>query len=124
MVQPFIEAVASDGEWSLLYYGGKFSHAVLKRANPGDFRVQPRHGGTVIVQPLHEDLERQADAVLRAALADPAEALYARVDGCVANGGFLLMELELLEPSLFMGLQPGAPQRVAAALIEAVRGHP
>ena len=116
MVQPFIEAVAADGEWSLLYLGGTFSHAVLKQANPGDFRVQPRHGGSARVHVPVEPIRRQADAVLQAALTDPREALYARVDGCVVDGGFLLMELELLEPSLFLGLQPGAAEQVAAAL--------
>ena len=116
MVQPFIAEVARDGEWSLLYLGGEFSHAVVKRAGAGDFRVQPRLGGTVEVRQPAADIRRQAAAVLESALADPALALYARVDGCVSGGRFLLMELELLEPSLFLGLQPGAPQRFAEAL--------
>lgn len=47
MVQPLIPEVSRDGEWSLLYLGGEFSHALVKRARDGDFGVQPRHGGTV-----------------------------------------------------------------------------
>ncbi|MGH7498750.1 MAG: ATP-grasp domain-containing protein [Gemmatimonadales bacterium] len=116
MVQPFIAEVARDGEWSLLYLGGEFSHAVVKRARSGDFRVQPRHGGSVSLEQPSREIQSQAESVLRAALTDPARSLYARVDGCVAHGRFLLMELELLEPSLFLHLAPGAPERLARAL--------
>lgn len=123
MVQPFIESVASVGEWSLLYFGGEFSHAVLKRARPGDFRVQPRHGGSIEVRPPDTAIRDQAHAILEAALDDPAEALYARVDGCVVDGAFVLMELELLEPSLFLGLEPGAPERLAAVLAARLGGN-
>lgn len=118
MVQPFVAEVARDGEWSLLYLGGEFSHAVVKRARSGDFRVQPRHGGSVTLEQPAGEIQSQAETVLRAALTDPARSLYARVDGCVSNGRFLLMELELLEPSLFLGLAPGAPERLARALAE------
>jgi glutathione synthase/RimK-type ligase-like ATP-grasp enzyme len=116
MVQPYIDQVAREGEWSLLYIGGEFSHALVKRARPGEFRVQDRHGGTAHAKTPSAALLSQAGAVLRAALPDPSIALYARVDGCVVDGRFLLMEIELLEPTLFFRLQPGAPERMAAAL--------
>ena len=116
MVQPFIDAVARDGEWSLLYIGGEFSHSVVKRARAGEFRVQDRHGGTAHAARPSAVVLSQAEAVLRAALPDPSVALYARVDGCVSDGRFLLMEIELLEPTLFFRLQPGAAARMAAVL--------
>lgn len=63
----------------------------------------------------------QADSVMRAALTDPGRSLYARVDGTVSDGRFLLMELELLEPSLFLGLAPGASDRLARTLAARLR---
>ncbi|HYG63391.1 MAG TPA: hypothetical protein VEL74_12475, partial [Thermoanaerobaculia bacterium] len=91
------------------------SHAVIKRPKSGDFRVQIDHGGSAApADPPAAVLER-AERIL-AAVAGPW--LYARVDGCVLSGrrGFHLMELEMLEPSLFFAQDPLAPGRFAAAL--------
>lgn len=117
MVQRFAGEVQSAGEWSLLFFGGSLSHAVLKRPRPGDFRVQYDHGGTAEAAQPPSDVRRRAEEVL-----DRVEGpwLYARVDGCVIGGDdggdFHLMELEMFEPSLFFALDPGAPGRFAAAL--------
>jgi glutathione synthase/RimK-type ligase-like ATP-grasp enzyme len=114
MVQPFIPQIAQNGEWSLLFFGGVFSHAVLKRAAPGDFRVQREFGGThELVTPTPRVLGQAEDA-LRAA---PGESVYARVDGYLLDEDFILTELELLEPSLFLEVHPEAPARFAAALM-------
>jgi glutathione synthase/RimK-type ligase-like ATP-grasp enzyme len=113
LVQPFLPDVERDGEWSLVFFGGEFSHAVVKRPRPGDFRVQPEFGGTVTPVAAPASLVGEAAAMLRHA---PGPLLYARVDGCVVGGALVLMELELLEPTLFFGADPRAPRRFAAAL--------
>lgn len=112
LVQPFIEEVIREGEWSLLFFGGEYSHAVLKRAKPGDFRVQNDFGGT------SEVLDPGADVIAQASrmLANVPSTLYARVDGVVIDGVFTLMELELIEPGLYLGMHAEAPERLARAV--------
>jgi len=113
MVQPFVQEVESDGEWSLQIFGGVFSHAVRKYAAQGDFRVTREWGG------WHEGLTpapnviRQAERALRVA---PGESVYARVDGVVVGDDLVVTELELLEPSLFLDADPAAPMRFAQAI--------
>ncbi len=121
LVQPFISTIATDGEWSLLFYDGSYSHAVLKRPATGDFRVQKEHGGSSepVVPPGH--VIDAARRVVHEASKKRPDSLYARVDGCVIDGHFALMELELIEPDLFMRSQPGAPERMASALLAALR---
>lgn len=121
MAQPFLPEIVEQGEVSLLFFGGAFSHAALKRAKPGDYRVQWTHGGTHVPQAAAPDLVAQARRVLDAA---PAPGLYARVDGVLRDGRLLLMELEQIEPFLFLGLDAGAGARLAAALLAALRGKP
>lgn len=117
MVQPFLREIAEEGEWSLVYFGGRFSHAVVKRPKPGDFRVQEEHGGHAVAAVPGSLLVAAAEGVHRNV---PEPCLYARVDGCVVDGRFLLMELEVLEPALFLAAAPGAAERFAAALAEAM----
>ncbi|MEJ5994259.1 hypothetical protein WG904_07490 [Pedobacter sp. Du54] len=99
IVQPFLKEIEEDGEWSLIFFGGKFSHALMKKAKPGDFRVQNVFGGTIHPQvpPIHliEKAQEYVDQFAK-------ECLYARVDGVIVNEQFLLMELELIEPFLFL----------------------
>jgi hypothetical protein len=119
MVQPVVNEIVADGEWSLLFLGGAFSHAVIKHVAPGEFRVQREFGGTFqCVRPTTAML-RQAERAIRVA---PGEVLYARVDGVMVDGDLVVTELELLEPSLFLDADPGAPGRLAAA-IEVALGH-
>jgi len=113
LVQPFVPAIATHGEWSVMFFGDEYSHAVVKRPAPGDFRVQEVHGGS------HEPCDAPAvvrDAARRVLDHAPGPRLYARVDGCVVNGGFRLMELELIEPQLFFGSDADAPGHFAAAV--------
>ena len=113
LLQPLIPEVASEGEWSLIFFRGAFSHAVLKRPAPGDFRSQMDHGGRVERrQPPAQVLAAAAHALRTAG----QECLYARVDGVVASGAFLLMELELIEPGLFFLGDTAAADRFAAAI--------
>lgn len=117
LVQPLIREVAEQGEWSLVFFGDEFSHAVLKHPAAGDFRVQTEHGGTFDRCDAPETLVASAAAALRAA---PAETtLYARVDGYAGPAGELvLMELELIEPLLFLANEPDAPARFARRIAE------
>jgi glutathione synthase/RimK-type ligase-like ATP-grasp enzyme len=114
MVQPLIESLMQEGEWSFMFLGGEFSHAVLKRPASGDFRVQSNFGGSVARVEAPDEWVSQARAVL-----DPVTEpwLYARVDGCIVDGRFMLVELEMLEPDLFFNLAPQAATRFAAALL-------
>ncbi|HUF26632.1 MAG TPA: hypothetical protein VMM18_06595 [Gemmatimonadaceae bacterium] len=120
LLQPFLPEIETEGEWSLVFFAGAFSHAALKRPAPGDFRVQTEFGGDAIPAEPPAGVMAAAER----ALADVATPwLYARVDGVrVADGRFLLMELELLEPSLFLGLHDQAPARFAAAIRRLLAG--
>jgi glutathione synthase/RimK-type ligase-like ATP-grasp enzyme len=116
LVQRFVGAVRAHGEWSLQFFAARYSHAVRKRPGPGDYRTQGEHGGHWAPEPAPRDVLGAATAVL-AALPFPAEdCLYARVDGVEEDGAFLLMEVELVEPSLFLAREPGAAERFAAAI--------
>jgi glutathione synthase/RimK-type ligase-like ATP-grasp enzyme len=100
MIQPFMPAIATEGEYSLFYFDGEYSHAILKRPAAGDFRVQDYLGGTEAAAIPPDDAVTLAEAALNAA---PAKCLYARVDMLRdENGVMRLMELELIEPSLFL----------------------
>jgi len=124
MVQTFQPTITA-GEWSIILFGGKFSHAVIKTPAAGEFRVQPHLGGTdqYAVPP------RGAVALAQAALAAaPAPALYARVDMiATATGALNVMELELIEPALFLhhapdkGVAFASAVRTAAAAAAAAR---
>jgi glutathione synthase/RimK-type ligase-like ATP-grasp enzyme len=110
MVQPLVTEIATAGEWSLVFFAGRFSHSVRKRPVAGDFRVQTEFGGSAILEPAPSRVVAAAEAVL-AAVTEPW--LYARVDGVETRDGFLLMELEMLEPLLFFELDPAAAGRFA-----------
>ena len=119
LVQPLVDVIPDEGEWSIVFIDGAYSHAVLKRPRAGDFRVQEEHGGTVECIRPPEQVIAQARAALAAAQQPEGargEMLYARVDGCVVDGELLLMELELIEPVLFLGTSPDAAERMADVL--------
>lgn len=113
LVQPIIPEVSERGEWSLMYVDGAYSHAMLKRPRAGDFRVQAEHGGTAVRAAPADALRAEADRIVSLI---PGDWGYARVDGVVTDAGFLLMELECIEPALFLAEQPGAAERLAGAV--------
>jgi hypothetical protein len=113
MAQPFMPAIIAEGEFSLIYFNGQFSHAILKTPAGGDFRVQEEHGGLITAVTPEESLRT---AGRRAVDALPAAPLYARVDLVRGGEEFLIMELELIEPSLYLRMHPAAPDRFANAL--------
>ena len=120
MVQPVAPEIEADGEWSLMFFGGRYSHAVRKRAACGDFRVQGDFGGTARAETppgrLVADAERLMDWVHRRFTED-APLLYARVDGIERGGRLVLMELELIEPELFFRCDPAAAARCVESLL-------
>jgi glutathione synthase/RimK-type ligase-like ATP-grasp enzyme len=119
LVQPFVPEIVSDGEWSLLYFAGKFSHAVIKRPAGGDYRVQSEFGGSITsILPNPTTLAAAERALTAVAEIGHGDHAYARVDGVICAGQFLLMELELIEPFLYLGSQPAAAERLAALLAE------
>jgi glutathione synthase/RimK-type ligase-like ATP-grasp enzyme len=114
MIQPFVPAILSEGEYSFLFVDGVFSHALIKRPRAGDYRIQEAYGGVCKgVDPAPAD-RAAAEAVLDAAGKRP---LYARVDMVrAAGGGLMLMELEVIEPYLYPLQGPGIGPVLARAL--------
>jgi hypothetical protein len=114
MVQPFMSRVLDEGEFSLFYFNGAYSHAILKTPKPADFRVQEEHGGLIQSWTAGDGLLAAGSEVMSQT---PAGLLYARVDLVRDdNGGFRLMELELIEPALYLRTDAGAPERFARAI--------
>jgi hypothetical protein len=100
MIQPWLKRITDAGEYSLILFDGVLSHCVSKVPKPGDFRVQPEYGSTIVDCPAPDGAEAIARMALAAA---PAPATYARVDLVVGNDGNLqIIELELIEPALYL----------------------
>jgi hypothetical protein len=100
LIQPLMPMIASEGEFSLFYFAGQFSHAILKIPEAGDFRVQEQFGGREVTVEAPSAALALAEAAL---VVPPGPLTYARVDMVRGEGGgFYLMELELIEPSLFL----------------------
>jgi len=114
LVQPFVPEIVSAGEWSLLYFAGEFSHAVIKRPAAGDYRVQGEHGGSAETARPDDAILAAAERALAAVAAiGHGDHAYVRVDGVVSQGRFLIMELELIEPFLHLAAHPAAAERLA-----------
>jgi glutathione synthase/RimK-type ligase-like ATP-grasp enzyme len=118
LAQPFAPEFKREGEWSLVFFDNQFSHGVRRHPAGDDFRVQSRYGGW-----------SEADTPSAALIATAAEVLavvrgenaYARVDGVDRGGAFLLTELELAEPSLFLDCAAEAPARFADAIVRRLK---
>lgn len=106
MLQPFLSSIIEEGEYSLFYFNSQYSHAICKRPAKGDFRVQEEHGGQLnSIEPskaMFALAEQTIDAL-------PEEALYARVDIVSLNGGLMIIEVELIEPSLYFNMDAASP---------------
>jgi glutathione synthase/RimK-type ligase-like ATP-grasp enzyme len=114
MIQPFLRSVVEEGEYSLMFFEGRFSHAIVKRAKSGDYRVQPHLGGTE--QPC-DPPPGSLDVAAAALAAAPALPAYARVDLIRLDDGTLaVIELELIEPSLWLDHAPDGGAAFAAAV--------
>jgi len=114
LVQEFAPEILSDGEWSFVFCDGAFSHAVTKRPAAGDFRVQHEFGGALH---LAEATTAQIEQARRALRAAPQPCLYCRVDAIFRGGELLIMEIEAIDPQLYLRADDGtAARRFAAAL--------
>lgn len=123
MLQPFQQAILTEGEYSLFYLNGEYSHCVQKVPKPGDYRVQEEHGGDIRAVPGPDDELLGAGAAAMAAIGVPL--LYARADFVRCDDSvFRVMELELVEPALYLRMDPGAPTRFANAIVERLRARP
>ena len=114
LLQPFLTAILGEGEFSLFYFAGAFSHCILKTPAERDFRVQEEHGGRLRLVTSPEEALLAAGRGVLDALGEPL--LYARLDFVRDGEGFLLMEAELIEPSLYFNMDPASPERFAEAL--------
>lgn len=116
IVQRFAPEIVQPGEWSFVFLGERYSHAVLKRPAAGDFRVQHEFGGHLAKESPSSSALAQAQRV-----ADwiPRPWLYARIDAVEIAGTLHVMEVELIEPALFLDADPAAPRLFAEAVLRA-----
>jgi glutathione synthase/RimK-type ligase-like ATP-grasp enzyme len=98
LIQPFMPEIVESGEVSMIFIGGKYSHAILKMPTNGDFRVQSQFGGQYSNYEPNAAILETAQGII-SSLNMPL--LYGRVDGIIKEYQFLLMELELIEPDLY-----------------------
>lgn len=117
MAQPFMDSVVDEGEYSLFYFNGHFSHAILKTPKQQDFRVQEEHGGQLTAIKPEPALVQQANQCLEAIAKMHDMPLYARVDFVRHQNGFALMEAELIEPSLYFNMDQLSAKRFADAFV-------
>jgi len=113
MMQPFERGIVEEGEFSMVYLNGAYSHSILKTPKRGDFRVQEEHGSEIRLVTPDPVLLAAGDAAIAAV---GQKLLYARADLVRCDDTFRVMELELVEPSLYLRIDPGAPERFADAI--------
>ena len=114
LVQPYFETITQLGEASLMVFDGKFTHAILKKAQPGDFRVQDDFGGTV-----HNYIPTKAEINFAEKVFETCKTkpVYGRVDIVWDNDkNFYLSELEIIEPELWIRNYPKCAERIAEAV--------
>jgi len=99
LIQPFMKEITTHGEISLMYFNKQFSHAVVKNAKPGDFRIQKEFGGNVAFFKTTDEIISTADSIISHY---NAPLLYSRIDGIITKNGFKIMEVELIEPELYL----------------------
>ena len=114
LVQEFVPEVVGAGELSLVYIAGRFSHAMCKRAGPDDFRVQHQYGGSAELVTASAVARHGAEQALAVV---PGAWLYARVDGVERDGRLMVMELEVIEPELFLVWSGDAVRSFAEAIM-------
>lgn len=124
MIQPYMEGIATEGEYSLFYFGGQLSHSIIKRPAAGDFRVQDQFGGyeEAIEAPQAADTLAQSALAATARITATDTLAYARVDMLRdGEGQFRIMELELIEPSLFLRFAADGGAAFSEALLAGVK---
>jgi glutathione synthase/RimK-type ligase-like ATP-grasp enzyme len=122
MVQPYLPEIERSGETSFIYFAGRFSHAIRKVPQPGDFRVQPEYHGIITRYDPQPDELAAAERIIGAV---EESLLYARVDLVRGLEGHpALIELELIEPDLYLGWDPAEGAMFAAAAAELIERSP
>jgi glutathione synthase/RimK-type ligase-like ATP-grasp enzyme len=112
LIQPFMEEVETEGEYSFIFLGGKYSHAVIKKQSVGEFSIR-RRGATIEKVSPPQDFIQQAEKIYEAL---PQPLLYARIDAINRQGKLYVMEVELIEPALYFAMNPDAPTTYAQAV--------
>lgn len=120
LVQPFLSSIL-DGEISLVVIAGKFCHAIKKRPKAGEFRVQKSYGGTYEPYSAAPSLCRFAEEVVEDLSKEYGPLLYARIDGVLQDGKFLIMEVELIEPYLFLEYGASSHSAFAEGILNALQ---
>ncbi|WP_204319009.1 ATP-grasp domain-containing protein [Pelistega ratti] len=110
IVQPFIAEVASNGETSLIFFKGEFSHAIRRQPAPNEWRANSQYKVEISVREVEDKIIQYAQSILHKL---PQMPVYARVDGTIIGDTFLLNELELIEPALYLDKVDGAAERFA-----------
>lgn len=111
LVQPFMDHITDEGEFSVFFFGDTYSHSILKTPKAKDFRVQEEHGGILKLVEPEEKLLKTARKMRDMIQPEP---LYTRADYVrTSDNTFALMELELIEPSLYFNMDPESPERFA-----------
>jgi hypothetical protein len=119
MIQPHLSALAEQGELSLLFARGRFTHAVRRRSALVDGHVMPKSAAANAPPAAVRTGERVLEVAAAVTGVAPNDLLYSRVDLAPAEDGYLLLELELIEPSLFLLHAPNAAEQFAEALLTA-----
>jgi glutathione synthase/RimK-type ligase-like ATP-grasp enzyme len=114
LIQPYVHAIETNGEVSIVCVDGAACHVVRKVPADGDFRSQEEHGAAVTVEELDDRHRALAAAALSAIGTRP---LYARVDAVDTDGGLRIMELELIEPTLWLRRNPPTADVLAASIV-------
>jgi glutathione synthase/RimK-type ligase-like ATP-grasp enzyme len=119
VIQPFLSSVVDEGEYSLFYFNGQYSHTIKKVPKQGDFRVQEEHGGQLHTVQPNAALLDTAEHVLGQL---PESSLYARIDllrsKSTSPHTWQLMEVELIEPSLYFNMDEDSPERFVQATLD------
>lgn len=120
MIQPFLNNIIDEGEYSLFFFDGKFSHSVLKKPKEKDFRVQEEHGGNIQPIKASSDMIMIAENIIKKLSTIP---LYGRVDLVrTKKNEFALIELELIEPSLYLNKDDQSSVRFVKAFEDKLTG--
>ncbi len=113
VMQPFVADVLTQGETSLIFFNGEYSHAVHRRPPPQEWRANSAYGVQIFPAKPSVDIVRAAENVLRLL---PQMPVYARVDGTISDERFLINEVELIEPALYLHQCAGAVERLVAVI--------
>ncbi len=120
LLQPFLSRIMDEGELSLIMIDGEPSHMIRKRPMSGEFRSQEEHGGEVV--PVEDEGFRRWAMDFVSRIPEASDLFYLRIDGIRDDAGrWLIGELELIEPSLYLRCDPASPGRVARALANRLR---